>query len=314
MHLTPHRLVAAAAAIVIGSSALVAASAASAATSRAHRQSYTVGAATTAGTAKQIRTLVAASTKITKLSQAQLSALPGLATQSADLKFHLPIDCSTVSSCVFGDKASSKVIVLYGDSHARMWMPAIIPAVTLAHERLVVIGRLACPVIDYNWGTLKYANCNAERASALAAIASLHPHSVIVSNWTGLISPRLTSAQWQAAMQATLAQISGKRVVLGDVTQLATSPQPCLAAYPTSVQKCASPNPDAAYPGQQVAEQAAAKAAGALYIDPSAWLCTTSKCSAVIGTFLPYWDSNHVTVKYSAFLAGVMRTALTPML
>jgi hypothetical protein len=45
-------------------------------------------------------------------------------------------------------------------------------------------------------------------------------------------------------------------------------------------------------------------------VDPEPWLCTTDKCVAVIGRYLAYWDSFHVSDTYAAYLSTVMGTAL----
>jgi hypothetical protein len=50
------------------------------------------------------------------------------------------------------------------------------------------------------------------------------------------------------------------------------------------------------------------------YVNPQPWLCTSKKCSPVIGSYVAYWDSFHITVPYAAYLTGVLGTALTSTL
>jgi hypothetical protein len=70
------------------------------------------------------------------------------------------------------------------------------------------------------------------------------------------------------------------------------------------------PNPNTAVPGHQTAEQAAAQAEKVPYVNPTPWLCTSDKCSPVIGKFIAYWNSFHVSVPYARYLTGVLGSAL----
>ena len=54
--------------------------------------------------------------------------------------------CVAATSCVFGDSRSRQTIVLFGDSHAVMWLPAIEPAAARRHWRLIVLWQPTCPV------------------------------------------------------------------------------------------------------------------------------------------------------------------------
>jgi hypothetical protein len=70
-------------------------------------------------------------------------------------------------------------------------------------------------------------------------------------------------------------------------------------------------NPNPKEKGLEAAELAAAKAAKSTYINPTSWLCTTKRCSPVIGNYIAYWGADHVSVTYSRYLSTVMGTALT---
>jgi hypothetical protein len=104
-----------------------------------------------------------------------------------------------------------------------------------------------------------------------------------------------------------------KVVVLEDTTTFDESVPQCFAKYPTKVRSCSVPFPNPAHRGLQNAEQSAASATDALYVKTQGWFCTT-RCSAVIGTYIPYIDANHVSFAYAQYLQVVMADALNSVL
>jgi hypothetical protein len=266
------------------------------------------------GTLAQVKAAVAASVLIKKLTSTQAQELAASAHDNASAYYHLPNSCATANQCVFGDTSSSQVVVIYGDSHSRMWLSAIVPAATAAKVKLVLIGEDGCPIVTLTWSGL-LAHCNPDRPKFVSTINALKPLSVLLSNRTSF--PGITSATWQQGMTSTIESLapSGAKVgIIGDLQVMRLNPPPCLAAYPTSVQRCTQANPNHLIPGQEKAERAAAKATRSLYVDPTPWLCTKLKCVPVIGKYFAYWDSYHVSVTYAAYLSKVMGTALKTVL
>jgi len=51
-------------------------------------------------------------------------------------------------------------------------------------------------------------------------------------------------------------------------------------------------------------EQQAAVAGGGEYFDVTSWLCTATTCPPIVGNLLVYRDDNHITTKYSLWLAA----------
>lgn len=264
------------------------------------------------GTAAQVRALVGESVRIESLSAAVASQLPDAMSDNASTVYGINDSCTTATSCVYGDPNGSRSVVLYGDSHARMWLGAIIPLAERQHVKLIVIGHDSCPVVTLDFRSSIFPGCNSFRAAAIETINRIRPMAVLLADRT--TSPGITSAQWQAGMTATLSALraSGARIaVIGDIQVFNVSLPQCLASYPTHVQSCSVQNPNPLFPGMERAEQAAARAAKVAYIDPTPWLCTSTACSPVIGSYIAYWNSQHVSVAYSRYLSGVMGAALT---
>ena len=265
--------------------------------------------------ASALRQLVQASVHIQRLGPAVIRTLPTLATDTAANLYGLPRTCATTTSCVLGDVAASRTIVVYGDSHARMWLPAILPAATADGFRVVVVGEDGCTVDSMDLADTRFHLCAEVQAEAMADIAALEPAAVILSNRTSY--PGLSSKAWEAGMELTISRIEGygaKVVLIGDTQPLTEYPESCLSVNRMRAQRCAQANPNRARPGEEGAERVAAARTGAIYVDPTPWLCTTTRCSEVIGTHIAYWDWHHISTTYAQVLSNVMAGALKPIL
>ncbi len=279
------------------------------------------------GTASQVHHAVAVSHSITKVDAAVAAELSGPSDIPQRLYPVIANGCNTVTQCVFGDVASHHVIVLFGDSHAMMWLPALNPAARKDGDRLVLLWTPACPAADVSG--YRYveevvptnAQCAAWRQKAITAIQKLRPAAVLVGERTAAIvhastGQPFTAAQWFTGLAVTVAALLKATPhvgVLEDIVFFDGSVPNCLAAYPNQVQRCSVKDPNPRFPGQQVAEQAVAKATGATFVKTNQWFCT-ARCSPIIGNFIVYYNEGHVSAHYAEYLAAVMRTAIAPLL
>jgi hypothetical protein len=282
-----------------------------------------------AGTAKTIAKQVAASTKIKTLSATLLKQVATAANDNPGKLYPQTYDgCQKLASCVFGDTKSKKVVVIFGDSHAQMWIPALNRIGIAKKLDVIVLYLPSCPAATLSvW--LKYSNtafpqCSSERANWINEINALHPTTVLITDHTeGVYSAAsggtatFTAAQWQAGMETTLVALApskSKLAIIGDMDTFDAPIPACLASNTSDAQACEAPNPNPERPGRQSAEQAAAKAETVLYVNPMQWLCTSTACSPVIGNFVAYFDQYHLTCSYAAYLSGVLGDALRPVL
>ena len=74
------------------------------------------------------------------------------------------------------------------------------------------------------------------------------------------------------------------------------------------MQACSGP-PQHSFITFNHAERSAVTAAGGRYIDVIPWLCTRV-CSSVIGNDEVYLHDDHITLRYTLFLEGVLGKAL----
>ncbi len=286
----------------------------------------TVAAASTApGSSKQVSTLVTASMHITSLTATTSAELPGAPNDFSwahypSLGGSASSHCLTATSCVYGDVKAKKTVVLFGDSHALMWLPAIVPAVTAHKEKLVVLWANLCPASSVEFYDPKQddpAHCDAWRFTMIGIINKLAPSLVIIAERTDQVASGpdafFNNAQWQVGLTKTIRELK-KRTTKVAVIESAVSfgsivPQ-CLAANPSSVQKCSEIAPKPSGGLLQQAQINAARATGSLLVRSSWWLCAKKACSPVIGNFIVVIDAGHISFSYAKYLSGVMGSAL----
>jgi hypothetical protein len=276
------------------------------------------------GTEAQVRALVNASHKIMKLPHTTSPSLTDAPNSTfGNLHPRTNPSCSTWSRCVFADTKSRQTVVLFGDSHARMWATSLIPELTKEKYRLVILWRGLCPATSisvFNPITNSVDRaCNTWRGREISLIQHNHPALVLLSDSTertATATRAISNLQWRTGLQRTITLLKSaktKVAVIGDLIAFTYEVPGCLGAYPTKVQACAVKNPNPHQPGHQGAEKLAAAKENVAYIDPLPWLCT-STCSPVIGNMIVYADSNHLTSIYAQYLSGVMGVKVRTLL
>ena len=212
-------------------------------------------------------------------------------------------------------------MVLYGDSHAAMWLDAIASIASDNHWRLVALTKGDCPadLLPYEnpsgWGAAggEYSVCDRWHRFAVARINRLHPDLVIISQEVrnrpdGRSYP---PALWKRGLTTALNQLDVPKsdvVVLGNIPTLPSSGPECLSRNRDDVQRCSG---TISYYSQRYvrAEQAAATKAGGHFIDVTPWFCSTI-CTAIVSKYEVYFDLYHITLSYTFYLKGALAESL----
>ena len=180
--------------------------------------------------------------------------------------------------CTIGDTSGRRLMIVYGDSHAIMWLPAFDAIARAAHWRLVVIGAYFCPAELVTVANppqsgrqgSPYLECNRWHSWVVDEINRMDPSLVVISQESYYRPPTIdgkqalsfTRAQWQAGLKGLLEAIkipNNDKVVIGNIPVLAESAPACLARK--SPIACSTPAEDA-HPPLAEAEHAAALAIG----------------------------------------------------
>jgi peptidoglycan/LPS O-acetylase OafA/YrhL len=224
--------------------------------------------------------------------------------------------------CMLGDVRGRRLLVVYGDSHADMWLPAFNGLAKEAHMRLLVLGMPDCPaslVTVANQPSVgspagAYRACDEWHTWAVKTINRLSPSMLVVSQDSTYSSPGpkyLTPSQWTAGLTALFKAIRNPRVekiYLGNIPLFPQSPPTCLGAHVDQVQACSIPVSEA-YRAFDKDEYAVTQSLHLRYIDPTPWFCS-SVCTAIVGRYGVYMDRFHVSATYATYLQKPLAHAL----
>jgi peptidoglycan/LPS O-acetylase OafA/YrhL len=219
--------------------------------------------------------------------------------------------------CSFGDTSSTRVVALFGDSHAAQWFPALDLLGKQEGFRLDVYTKSSCPSVDVPMVTDGVLNtgCAHWRSLVLARLVAEPPSRVVLSNFAHYDeygTTGLSVGAWNDGLAATLAALpsSTKVTLITDTPSFPTTPAVCLSAHLNDALACSRARPDAVNAEWATAEAASARAAKAQVVDLNDFLCDSASCGVIIGNRLLYRDPHHLTASYAELLASPLGRAL----
>jgi peptidoglycan/LPS O-acetylase OafA/YrhL len=207
--------------------------------------------------------------------------------------------------CTYGDINSKTTVVLYGDSHAAQWFPAL---EALANERgfkLVSLTKSACPSVDVpraDQGAFKNVHCDKWRDDSIARIKKLRPASVIMSSFQYFNPPSGYPDEYQWWKEGQIRLLDALRGSSKHLIYISDTPRPlrdipnCLASR--DVKSC------------NTTEKTPVKIInGFEKVDPTPWLCT-NYCPAIQDGYVVYRDASHISVAAALALKSQLEAAL----
>jgi peptidoglycan/LPS O-acetylase OafA/YrhL len=233
-------------------------------------------------------------------------------------------DSSTPKRCESLGAAHSRfTVVLFGDSHAAQWYPAMSALAHRKHWRLAVFTKVMCSPADVHLYADAfhgdYRTCTDWRPDAIARIRGLRPDLVVMTSIAdhmdltqGNDDPDGTWARGWATTAAALRVKGTDLVFLADTPAAKTNVPECLSQHPKNIQQCAQDPAEAAGSDQRARIAAAVRGAGARVVDPTPWFCDLGTCPVVVGNTLIYRDDNHITGPYARLLAPLLAEKLLP--
>ena len=207
--------------------------------------------------------------------------------------------------CTYGDKESSKTIVLYGDSHAAQWFPTLEKMATERGFKLVSLTKSACPAVDAkrpDQGAFKQVHCTKWRENSIKRIAEIQPLAVITSSFQYFTpaNSSISRAQWWNEGQRKL--LKGLRGSTNNLIYISDTPRPlrdipnCLASRDSKVCDSTERSKVSVIRGFDV-------------INPNPWLCS-SYCPAIVEGTVAYRDASHISVDMALKLLPKLEAAL----
>ena len=215
-------------------------------------------------------------------------------------------------ACRLGSAGAAKTIVVFGDSHAEMWMPAILAMARRDGWAVVPLVKVRC--VPRSWGGTdecgRWSRWAKRRAEALRPDVTL-----LIGSRAGTVDP-LRSVRPLAAMSSALKRFSASVIVIGDSPSQTRDPVDCLLAPGATMKTCTGKG-TAVQARAEAAVAANAKRDGVDYIDTRPWFCghphgssTTLLCPMVVNQTIAYVDRGHVSRTYALELAPLFRTAV----
>lgn len=218
---------------------------------------------------------------------------------------HINIGESVSPRCEYGDLSSSRTIVLYGDSHAAQWLPALDALGKKRGIKIVSLTKSACPsaeVVKETSPQYDVDDCQGFRDSSIKRINEIKPLAVILSGMQPARAPysnESSTSWWLAGESKAFQRIKDATkfpIYLRDTPFSQVDIPDCLVANRSTI--CGLTRP---LNGKN--------AEGFISLDPIPWLCQ-EKCTAVVDGIVAYRDRSHLTVEMSKRLSTNLEMAL----
>jgi peptidoglycan/LPS O-acetylase OafA/YrhL len=211
-----------------------------------------------------------------------LSTSPNLLTAHAD---HVDLgDCSafrkaTSRICNFGDKNGTRTIVVFGNSHSAMWVPAIAVAAKDQHWKFYPVVKEACSYEKYSVAVSSFSpknSCALWFDWALVQIKRLRPNVIVLGSYT--FTPHWMIGETKTINE--LKNITPRFILLSDSPWI-PEPDTCLLMPGATQGTCLTTE----WKSRIVAQTATASIAqstGVQYLDTTNWFCDEAFCPSII--------------------------------
>ena len=216
-----------------------------------------------------------------------------------------------VHDCRYGASGGEFTMVLYGDSHAAHWFPALHEIANDRGIKFVVLTKGGCPTANVAIPTAILAQqCPIWRDAAIEYMINLQPDLIVM---TASHDYPNSSEEWSAGMAETVDRVlpaTTRLVMLGDNPNAKDLPSNCLSRNLFSASACSNTRSAAVSQDRIDIEYSIATQRSLEFIDTTDWFCTSSTCPMMIGDILLYRDATHLSTTASEFMRPILELAL----
>jgi peptidoglycan/LPS O-acetylase OafA/YrhL len=236
------------------------------------------------------------------------------------------IDGTNSNKCLYGDPDGKRTMILFGDSHAMQYFPALEELAQTRHWRLITLTKAECTPGEVKIRSMvadrEYSQCDTWREDALRRIEMGNPKTAVVVmsgdtaytpyNSEGVeLSGDAGAAEMEASYVASLTRIhrAGLRTVVIKDTPVSSSDVPgCVSEDLEHLDSCAFAR--VRDRTKEFDSRAARAAPETSLIDITPEICPHDLCRAVIGNALVYRDKSHLSATFARTLAPVIERDL----
>jgi len=233
-----------------------------------------------------------------------------------------------LKECSFGDRQSSKTILLFGDSHAAQWFPPLERIASAKSWHLVTLTKSGCPAADvpifnYQLGR-SMPECTAWRKAALKRISELKPTLVVIGSSTiylnnGPNNTGISESRWRDGTRETLLSLNSmglQTLLIGNSPRMGFDVPICLSRLIRHRSLSCAVSRSVALPAG--ASKAEIQAAGGIdrvsSLELSDQICDNNTCPPVLNGMVLYRDADHLTASFAETLAPQMEVRITPLM
>jgi hypothetical protein len=212
-------------------------------------------------------------------------------------------------SCNIGAGSAQRKTYIFGDSYALAISPMIFESRQSESSQIISWIRGNCMISSVQLPTKKvFQECSRHRNQFYAEILQSRPNLIIVSS--------LNSNEYVGSPQdlydgllseyEKLVNLADNVIIIGE-TPFGPDPRVCLGDG-RALSSCIGSSLSR-LEGRLITEKAA-KAAGAIYLDITPWLCINGKCPIVIDGVIATYDGGHLTKSLSEKLSPLFKQEL----
>ncbi|GAA2301375.1 acyltransferase family protein [Glycomyces scopariae] len=223
--------------------------------------------------------------------------------------------------CVFGDTESTTTVVLFGDSHAAQWFPALEAVAEENGWQLITRTKSSCTPVSVrsmlSGEGREYTECQEWRDNVFDELSLMSPDMVVVGSAD---DPELLGGDdhlqlWRDGWTSTLSRLkaaAGAVVTLTDTPWATGDSAPdCLSLHQNAVQDCLAEEPyEISYEERREAGMAAQQDEGATVIETGEWFCLDGRCPLIVDGIVVYRDTHHMSTPYAKSLTPLLAEAL----
>jgi len=227
--------------------------------------------------------------------------------------------------CLYGDPKGERTLILFGDSHAMQYFPAVDELAELHHWRLIVLTKAECPPEEVEVRSMvedrEYSQCDEWRQDALERIEEGDRSVTVIMSGDTEYTPygphgeELTDDAAAEAMEAgylrTLKRIQAagpRTVVIRDNPTSATDVPSCVSEDIQHLDRCAFRRHREWDHEYDV--RAGERSPRTHVVSFIADICPGEVCRAVIGNALTYRDKDHLTATFARTLEPMLESDL----
>ncbi len=212
--------------------------------------------------------------------------------------------------CRMGDVGSAKSLVVIGDSHAQMWMPAILALAKRDGWEVRPIVKSGCVPATWLDRSSDKPACRAWFKWAVQQAQAIRPAVTLTSGYSGGTAGSFADATKRGYLSVvrSLRRYSNHVVVVADDDGVGKEPVDCLLAAHATMRSCTTTWPaDQFFFNDDLA--ALARIHRFDILKTRGWFCYQSQCPMVVGRTVVYRDTGHITEPYALELASPFRAA-----